>query len=108
MAAEQALYGVDNDVEVDSAVLPARVMAVLAPLEGTTVFAAAGARLVLVGGDPLDAPRHMWWNFVSSRKDRIIAASEDWEAMRMGTVPGDDQEFIPLPPTRFTPPEPIS
>jgi hypothetical protein len=43
----------------------------------------------------------MWWNFVSSRKDRIIQASEDWQAMRMGRVPGDD-EFIPLPPTRCT------
>jgi hypothetical protein len=50
----------------------------------------------------------MWWNFVSSRKDRILQASADWEAMRMGTVPGDDKEFIPLPPTRFTPPEPLS
>jgi hypothetical protein len=62
----------------------------------------------VVGGEPLDAPRHMWWNFVSSRKERILEASADWEAMRMGTVPGDDQEFIPLPPTRFTPPEPRS
>ena len=108
LAAEQALYGVDQDVELDGAVLPVRVMAVLQPGRVTTVFAPAGARLVLVGGAALDAPRHMWWNFVSSRKERILQASEDWQAMRMGTVPGDDQEFIPLPPTRFTPPEPIS
>jgi redox-sensitive bicupin YhaK (pirin superfamily) len=108
LAAETALYGVDQPVEVDGMELPARVMAVLAPGQATTVFAPAGARLVLVGGAPLDAPRHMWWNFVSSRKERILQASEDWQAMRMGTVPGDDHEFIPLPPTRFTPPEPIS
>jgi redox-sensitive bicupin YhaK (pirin superfamily) len=108
LAAEQAIYAVDHEVEVDGAVLQALVMAVLAPGQPTTVFAPAGARLVLVGGAALDAPRHMWWNFVSSRKERIIAASEDWQAMRMGTVPGDDQEFIPLPPTRFAPPEPIS
>ena len=62
---------------------------------------------MLVGGDPLDAPRHLWWNFVSSRKERIVQASADWEAMRMGTVPGD-AEFIPLPAKRFAEPEPRS
>jgi Pirin C-terminal cupin domain len=61
----------------------------------------------VIGGQPLDGPRHMWWNFVSSRKERIIQASADWEAQRMGQVPGE-HEFIPLPPTRFTPPEPLS
>ena len=108
LAAQQALYSVDNDLEVDGALLPARVMAVLQAGAATTLFAPAGARLVVIGGDALDVPRHMWWNFVSSRKDRILEASADWEGMRMGTVPGDDQEFIPLPPTRFTPPEPVS
>ena len=108
LAAQQAIYSVDHDLEVDGALLPARVMAVLQAGAATTLFAPAGARLVVIGGDALDAPRHMWWNFVSSRKDRILQASADWEAMRMGTVPGDDQEFIPLPPTRFTPPEPVS
>jgi redox-sensitive bicupin YhaK (pirin superfamily) len=80
---------------------------VLAPDRPATVFAPTGARLVLVGGDPLDAPRHLWWNFVSSRKERIVQASADWEAMRMGTVPGD-AEFIPLPAKRFVEPEPRS
>ena len=61
----------------------------------------------MIGGEPLDAPRHMWWNFVSSRRERILQASDDWEAMRMGTVPGD-REFIPLPTTRFAAPEPKS
>jgi redox-sensitive bicupin YhaK (pirin superfamily) len=82
-------------------------MAVLAPEVPVVLSSAQGARLVLVGGDPLDAPRHLWWNFVSSRKERILQASADWEAMRMGTVPGDP-EFIPLPAARFTPPEPRS
>jgi len=107
LAPEQALYAVEGAVEVDQELLQARQMAVLQPGQPTALFAPAGARLVLVGGEPLDAPRHMWWNFVSSRKDRILQASADWEAMRMGTVPGD-AEFIPLPPTRFTPPEPVS
>jgi len=104
---EQALYLVEGDLEVAGEPLPPRQMGVLEPGQGVPLFTHGGARLVLVGGDPLDAPRHMWWNFVSSRKDRILQASADWEAMRMGVVPGDP-EFIPLPPTRFTAPEPKS
>ena len=107
LEAEMALYPVDGDVVVDGAVLPQRQMAVLRPGEAVTLSAPAGVRLVVIGGDALDAPRHMWWNFVSSRKERILAASEDWQAMRMGRVPHDD-EFIPLPPTPLTPPEPKS
>jgi redox-sensitive bicupin YhaK (pirin superfamily) len=51
----------------------------------------------LVGGAPMDGPRHIWWNFVSSRKDRIESAKADWKAGRFDLVPGDSQEFIPLP-----------
>jgi hypothetical protein len=104
---EMAIYPVKGDVVVDSATLPTFTMAVLQPGVSTPVHAQGAARFVVIGGEPLDAPRHMWWNFVSSRKDRIIAASEDWKEMRMGRVPGDD-EFIPLPPVAFTPPEPRS
>lgn len=107
LAPEQALYAVESTVEIGGLALAPRQMAVLDPGVAVEIFAPAGARLVLVGGAPLDAPRHMWWNFVSSRKDRILQASADWEAQRMGRVPGET-EFIPLPPTRFTPPEPIS
>jgi redox-sensitive bicupin YhaK (pirin superfamily) len=107
LAAEMALYAVEGSLEIDGEALPERQMGVLAPGVAAALFAPTGARAVLVGGAPLDAPRHMWWNFVSSRKDRILQASADWEAMRMGAVPGDP-EFIPLPPARFTPPEPRS
>ncbi len=107
LAPELALYPVESRIEVDGEPLPERQMGTLVAGQPATLFAPTGARVVLVGGAPLDAPRHMWWNFVSSRKDRILQASADWEAMRMPTVPGDD-EFIPLPPTRFTPPEPRS
>jgi redox-sensitive bicupin YhaK (pirin superfamily) len=107
LAPELALYPVESGIEVDGEPLPERQMGVLAPGVPVVVSAPAGARVVLVGGAPLDAPRHMWWNFVSSRKERILEASADWEAMRMGRVPGDP-EFIPLPPTRFTPAEPRS
>ena len=107
LAQEMALYPVESGIEVDGEPLPQRQMGVLVPERAVTLFAPVGARVVLVGGDALDAPRHMWWNFVSSRKERILEAGAAWEAMRMGTVPGD-AEFIPLPPTRFTPPEPLS
>jgi redox-sensitive bicupin YhaK (pirin superfamily) len=107
LAAEMAVYAVEGEVTVDGEALAAQAMAVLAPGLASTVAAAQAARFVVIGGEPLDAPRHMWWNFVSSRTERIMQASADWEAQRMGQVPGET-EFIPLPPSRFTPPEPIS
>jgi redox-sensitive bicupin YhaK (pirin superfamily) len=55
------------------------------------------ARIVLVGGETMDGPRHIWWNFVSSRPERIEQAKADWKAGRFDTVPGDDEECIPLP-----------
>ena len=57
----------------------------------------AGARMLLLGGAVMDGPRHLFWNFVSSRPERIEQAKADWRAGRFGTVPGDDKEFIPLP-----------
>ncbi len=60
-----------------------------------TLTAREPARLVVIGGEPV-GPRHIWWNFVSSSKERIERAKDDWRAMRLGTVAGDD-EFIPLP-----------
>ena len=107
LESELAVYPVDGEVAVDGAGLPQRQMGVLEPGRAVELASPRGGRLVVVGGDALDAPRHMWWNFVSSRKERILAASEDWQAMRMGRVPGDE-EFIPLPPTPATPPEPRS
>ena len=104
---QQAIYGVEGELQVDGEPLAARRMAVLEPGAAVALAAPSGARLVLVGGDALDAPRHMWWNFVSSRRERILEASADWEAGRMTSVPGDP-EFIPLPPTPLTPPEPRS
>ena len=52
---------------------------------------------MLLGGEPMDGPRHIWWNFVSSSKDRIEAAKADWKEKRFALVPGDEKEFIPLP-----------
>ena len=55
---------------------------------------------MLVGGEPMDGPRHIWWNFVSSSKERIDQAKAEWKAGRFDTVPGDEAEFIPLPEER--------
>jgi hypothetical protein len=55
-----------------------------------------GAHVVMIGGAPLDGDRHMWWNFVSSRRERIEQAKRDWKEGRFGHVPGET-EFIPLP-----------
>ncbi len=65
--------------------------------DSVTLTAEQPSRLMLLGGAPLDAPRQMWWNFVSSSKERIEQAKADWQADRFGKVPGES-EFIPLPP----------
>jgi redox-sensitive bicupin YhaK (pirin superfamily) len=107
IAAELAAYPVDGAMRLDGEPMLPHRMLVLEPGATTRIEAAGPARFVVVGGDPI-GPRHMYWNFVSSRKDRILQASADWEQGRFGVVPGDDREFIPLPPTKFTPPEPMS
>ena len=66
------------------------------PGDRITVRAAEPARFMLLGGDPMDGPRHIWWNFVSSRPERIEQAKADWKAAHFVLVPGD-REFIPLP-----------
>lgn len=75
---------------------PERLL-VLRPGDRVAVRAVSDAHIVIVGGAAMDGPRHIWWNFVSSRKDRIEAAKADWKAGRFGLVPGDSTEFIPLP-----------
>jgi redox-sensitive bicupin YhaK (pirin superfamily) len=96
---EHALYTVDGGVTLDGAVVPAQTMALLDPGRPCVLAAPGPARAVLIGGAPL-GPRFIWWNFVSTRKARIAQAADDWEADRLGRVPGDD-ERIPLPERRF-------
>ncbi len=98
LAPECAIYSVDHDLMVDGELLPACTMAVLEPGATTTVHAPQGAHLVLVGGESV-GPRHIWWNFVSNRRERIVQAADDWAAGRFGAVPGET-EFIPLPDKR--------
>jgi redox-sensitive bicupin YhaK (pirin superfamily) len=95
-AFERAVYGVDHPIVVDGADVPALTMAVLAPGVPATIDAPQGARYVVIGGEPLDGPRFLWWNFVSSSKARIEHAKADWSGQRMGQIPGE-HEWIPLP-----------
>lgn len=107
LAPEMALYPVQGGLTVNGQAIEAGAMVVLQPGQPVQLVAVGATRVAVVGGEPLDGSRYLWWNFVSSRRDRILQASADWEAQRMGGIAGDP-EFIPLPPTRFAPPEPIS
>lgn len=96
LAQELALYTVDAGVHVDGEAVSDHRLVVLSPGASHRVAAPTAARLMVLGGDALDAPRFVWWNFVSSRKERILQAAHDWEAQRMGQIAGET-EFIPLP-----------
>jgi redox-sensitive bicupin YhaK (pirin superfamily) len=100
LAPELAVYTVDADVSIDGVAVEAHTMALLPDARGATIQASAPTRLMVVGGDPLDGPRFITWNFVSSRRERILQAGDDWQAQRMGQVPGET-EFIPLPGAPF-------
>ncbi len=94
--AERAAYVVEGEVEVDGETHTAGRMLLFEEGAPAVVRAAAWSRLMLLGGAPLDGPRHIWWNFVSSRAERIERAKADWRDGRFAAVPGDD-ERIPLP-----------
>jgi hypothetical protein len=81
------------------------VLYVLAPGVEATLRSESGAHVMLCGGAPMDGPRHVWWNFVSSSRERINQAKEDWAAGRFTLPPDDSGEFIPLP---TTPPKTVS
>lgn len=70
---------------------------VFKPGDAITLATDTGARFMMLGGEPMDGPRYIWWNFVSSSKEKIEAAKDDWKRARFSIVPGDEKEFIPLP-----------
>lgn len=94
---DRAAYLVDGAISAGDLRVSQPRMIVFEPGQRAVVRAEADSRIMLLGGAPLEGPRHMWWNFVSSRKDRIETAKADWKARRFAAVPGDDVEFIPLP-----------
>ncbi len=96
---ERAIYSVDRPLVVDGTEVPPFSLAVLAPGASADISAPQGARCAVIGGEPLDGPRYLWWNFVSSSKERMERAKEDWAQQRMGQIDGE-HEFIPLPERR--------
>lgn len=95
---ERALYALDEGCTLDGVALPANQMLVLPAGSQPRLQASGAAHVVLVGGEPL-GHRFMLWNFVSSRKERVLQAKEDWIAQRFATVAGET-EFIPFPENR--------
>lgn len=102
--AERAVYVIDGTVELvdgtERTRVPAGTFAVLrdgATPKGQLHAPEGAAHVMLVGGAPLDGPRHLWWNFVASSKERLEQAKADWREGRFPPVPGE-HEFIPLPP----------
>lgn len=93
---ERGLYLMSGEIEIAGDRFERGRLLVFRPGDHITIKALSPARFMLLGGAPLGS-RHIWWNFVSSRKERIEQAKEDWKAGRFGLIPGDDREFIPLP-----------
>lgn len=93
---ERAIYIAEGRIEIAGMSFEAGRMLVFPSGNVITVTATATAQLLLLGGEPLDGPRHLWWNFVSSSADRIEQAKADWRKGRFPNVPGET-EFIPLP-----------
>jgi redox-sensitive bicupin YhaK (pirin superfamily) len=96
-ADERALYVAMGDATLDGLDLMPLRLYVLRPGTAATLRSARGGRVMLCGGEAFTTPRHVWWNFVSSSRDRINQAKDDWKAGRFPKVPGDDKEWIPIP-----------
>ncbi len=101
-ADERALYLAEGEASVDGVPLDATHLYVLRPGIAATLRSERGARVMLCGGEAFAEPRHVWWNFVSSRRERINEAKRAWKAGEFPSVPGDDKEFIPIPEVPMT------
>ncbi len=96
-ADERAVYLALGEASIDGMPMAINTLYVLQPGVAMTLKSATGGRVMLCGGEAFTSPRHVWWNFVSSRKDRIDQAKADWKAGRFAKVTGDEKEFIPIP-----------
>jgi redox-sensitive bicupin YhaK (pirin superfamily) len=93
---ERAIYVAEGEVDIAGETFEGPRLLIFRPGDRITVRALRRARLMLLGGAALEGPRYIWWNFVSSRKERIEQAKEDWKTGRFAPVP-NETEFIPLP-----------
>uniref|UniRef100_A0A9E7ZV42 Pirin family protein n=1 Tax=Bosea sp. NBC_00436 TaxID=2969620 RepID=A0A9E7ZV42_9HYPH len=94
---ERAIYIVSGKIDIAGDEFGAGQLLVFKPGDRISILAIDQARVMIVGGEPMDGPRNIWWNFVSSSKERIEQAKHEWKTGRFDTVPGDESEFIPLP-----------
>ena len=96
-ADERALMLVGGEADLDGQRLDLFTLYVLQPGHEARLASGSGGRIMLMGGQAFSTRRYVFWNFVSSSRDRINQAKEDWKALRFPLIPGDDQEYIPLP-----------
>ncbi|AWW74191.1 hypothetical protein CD351_07085 [Erythrobacter sp. KY5] len=96
-ADERAVMLVGGEATIGNCTLTPYELAVLKPGETMTLSSESGGRVMLLGGEAFTTRRHVWWNFVSSDRERINQAKDDWREGRFGKVPDDEGEFIPLP-----------
>ena len=96
-ADERAVMLVGGEASLDGEALMLYSLYVLKPGEPMMLGSAKGGKVMLMGGEAFPQRRHVWWNFVASSRERIEQAKEDWRAGRFALVPGDTEEFIPLP-----------
>jgi redox-sensitive bicupin YhaK (pirin superfamily) len=94
---ERGIFIVDGSIEVAGDVFEAGRLLVFHHKDPIVISTERGARFMMLGGEPMDGPRFIWWNFVSSTQERIDAAKDDWARAKFEIVPGDEKEFIPLP-----------
>jgi redox-sensitive bicupin YhaK (pirin superfamily) len=93
---ERAVFIAEGSLNISGDTFGTSQLLIFRPGDGVTLQAPAQARLLLLGGEPMDGPRHIYWNFVSSSRDQIEQAKADWAAQRYAKVPGET-DFIPLP-----------
>ncbi len=94
---ERAVYLASGRIDIAGQSFEGSQMLIFKPGDRISILAESNARLIVLGGEPMDGARHIWWNFVSSSKERIDEAKEEWRQRRFDIVPGDADDFIPLP-----------
>ena len=94
---ERAIYVVSGQIRIAGDLFEGGQLLILRPGDAISIIATKVSRIMLLGGEPMDGPRHIWWNFVSSSKERIEQAKHEWRQGKFDIVPGDAEEFIPLP-----------
>jgi redox-sensitive bicupin YhaK (pirin superfamily) len=97
---ERGVYIASGSIDIAGQTFESGQLLVFKAGDRISILAETNARLMLLGGEPMDGPRFIWWNFVSSSKERIEMAKNEWRQGKFDIVPGDASEFIPLPDDR--------